>query len=102
MVHMDYLDSVPVMLKGFHPLCDVWQASSACASCRTMATTKNIDNLKIKKVKAMKVVDEIGEYKNKICKQYKKSTITLHSSWNVVHILLWMAITANEQLGHDF
>jgi len=53
-------------------------------------------------MKAMKVVDEIGEYKNKICKQCKKWTITWHSSWNVVHILLWMAVTAKEQLGPDF
>jgi hypothetical protein len=52
---------------------------------------KNLTNMK-----AMKVVDEIGEYKNKICKQCKKWTITSHSSWNVVHILLWMAVTADE------
>jgi hypothetical protein len=47
-------------------------------------------------MKAMKVVDEIGVYKNKICKQCKKWTIASHSSWNVVHILLWMAVAENE------
>jgi hypothetical protein len=44
------------------------KGSSTGASCRTMATTKNIHDPKIN-LKVMKMVDEIGEYKNRTCKQ---------------------------------
>jgi len=76
-------------------------ASSPCASWRTMATTKNIHNLKIKtNMKTMKMVDEMGEYKNKIHKQCKKKwTITSHSSCNVVHIVFccgWLLLQMSE------